>query len=273
MLGTRPVGLLGLAYSEGRAFTHEQLEFLQALGQQAALAVQANHLAQVARREAEQAATLDERNRLAREIHDTLAQSFTGVIVQLEAARRAIDEEPGAVRAALTRAGASARDGLTEARRSVWALRPQALDQADLVAALRRLVDQTAENTSTALTFQLDGTLTPLLDTVEVQLLRIAQEALHNALRHAQARSVVIQLSFQEASTEPLVRLRVADNGVGFDSARPAYGMGFGLISMHDRARQIGALLTVTSRLGQGTELVVTLPSKDGCSGATGHET
>ncbi|CAA9218302.1 MAG: hypothetical protein AVDCRST_MAG93-331, partial [uncultured Chloroflexia bacterium] len=140
--GNQLLGSLGLAFRTPQSPTGARLELIGVLAQQVALALELTRLSDEARRDAEQAATLKERTRIAREMHDTLAQAFTGVIVQLEAARRAVDDDPAAAGTHMLRAGALARDGLAEARRAVQALGPRALEDGDLVAALGHVVHQ-----------------------------------------------------------------------------------------------------------------------------------
>lgn len=201
-------------------------------------------------------AVLDERNRMAREIHDTLAQGFTGIIVHLEAAEAAQGVKPEESVRHMLRAREVARRSLAEARRSVWALRPTALDGLDLAAALARLSTDLLASSGVGAKFRSEGTPRPLEPEVEENLLRIAQEALNNILHHAAANEVEIVLAFEGAA----LVLRVRDDGRGFDAAARTAGKGFGLISMQERAERIGADLNVISSVGAGTEVVVVLP-------------
>lgn len=198
------------------------------------------------------AAVAEERERVARELHDTLAQAFTGIVLHLEAADQAIDRRPDAVRARLAKASALARASLAEARRSVWAFRPRALEGRDLPGALRALVQESAGGP--AVTFTTTGPPVALAAEVEDHVLRVAQEALTNALRHARAGTIAVEL----ASIPNGVTLRVRDDGVGFDF--PA-ARGFGLRGMHERAERVAGGLAVLSRPGAGTEVVLTVPA------------
>jgi PAS domain S-box-containing protein len=211
--------------------------------------------------EARQTAVLEERTRMAREIHDTLAQAFTGILLQLGAAERVLAEVPEQGQAHLRTIGDLAREGLAEARRSVQALRPQALEQGDLAGALARMVEQLNTQPDTQITFRLGGSARPLPPAVADHLLRMGQEAITNALRHAQASQIGVELTFGDAE----LTLRVTDDGRGFAgdiAPRPGH---FGLTGMQERAGLIGAQLTVESQPGCGTrvELAWRFPRAD----------
>ena len=189
---------------------------------------------------------------MARDIHDTLAQGFTGVVVQMEAAEEALfEEDPDNAVRHVRRARDLARDSLAEARRSVHALRPQALERAALADALKAIIKNTAAGTSLRTNFQIKGKPRELRPAVEENLLHIGQEALTNALKHARASEFKARLSFDSDG----VRLELQDNGDGF-SIDKANGGGFGLIGMKERAEHIGAQLEVSSAPGSGTKIV-----------------
>jgi signal transduction histidine kinase len=211
--------------------------------------------------EARQTAVLEERSRMAREIHDTLAQAFTGILLQLGAAERVLADAPAQGQAHLQTAGDLAREGLAEARRSVQALRPQALEHEDLAAALKRMTEQLSTEPSTPITFRLTGAPRRLPAEVADHLLRMGQEALTNALRHAQASQIGVELTF--AAEE--LRLCVTDDGRGFAREVPPRKGSFGLTGMQERAGLIGAQLTVESQPGCGTrvELAWRFPRAD----------
>jgi signal transduction histidine kinase len=193
---------------------------------------------------------------MARDIHDTLAQGFTGVIVQLDTAVEALrDEEPEEAAKHIRRARDLARESLTEARHSVHALRPQALENAAFPDALKAIITNTAAGTSLHTDFQLNGEPRQLQPAVEEHLLHIGQEALTNALKHARATKFHARLVFDSDA----VRLELRDNGDGFviDATN---GGGFGLIGMKERAEQIGATLSILSEPGAGTEIVAASP-------------
>jgi signal transduction histidine kinase len=202
------------------------------------------------------AAVLKERTRMARDIHDTLAQGFTGVIVQLDTSVEALrDEEPEEAAKHIRRARELARESLTEARRSVHALRPQALEKAGFADALKAIIQDTAAGTSLHTDFQLKGKPRELQPAVEEHLLHIGQEALTNTLKHAHATEFQARLCFDSVA----VRLELRDNGDGFvvDAANDG---GFGLIGMKERAEQIGATLAVTSKPTRGTRIIAVSP-------------
>ncbi|MBW4685483.1 MAG: PAS domain S-box protein [Komarekiella atlantica HA4396-MV6] len=204
-------------------------------------------------KQAEATSILEERNRMAREIHDSLAQAFTGILIQVGAATQVLTDDPEATQAHLDTIEELARTGLSEARRSVTALRPQLLETGDLSSALDRLVTLMRANTETALIYQIQGRVYRLPAEVENNLLRIGQEALTNAIKHAFASKIKIELVYDDAQCS----LRVKDDGQGFAAVGvPPIG-GFGLLGMSERAERIGAQLTIGSQPGQGTEIVV----------------
>lgn len=191
---------------------------------------------------------LAERSRVAREMHDTLAQSFVGISVQIEAARAALSTAPELAAQDLARAGELARAGLGEARRSVWALRPGALEAHDLATALRA----TAASLSGAVPVELSvsGAARRLAAPLEDNLLRIGQEAMTNAVRHAAATRVDVALAFHATG----LVMTVHDDGRGFDAGSQAAG--HGLVGMRQRADVIGGELSIRSS-PQGTEIRV----------------
>ncbi|MEU8887746.1 sensor histidine kinase [Streptomyces sp. NPDC048442] len=212
--------------------------------------------------EAERAAgTLAERERLAREIHDTLAQGLSSIQLLLRAAERALPGDDNGDDPALghiRRAREAAQDNLAEARRFVRALSPPDLEHGSLAGALERLC--TPAPGGPAVQFGISGTPVELPTPYEVALLRIAQSALANTVRHAKADRAEITLSFMETS----VSLDIVDDGIGFDPCslrrtKTADG-GFGLPAMRSRARSLGGTLSVESAPGQGTAVAITLP-------------
>jgi PAS domain S-box-containing protein len=204
------------------------------------------------RKRAEAASILDERNRMAREIHDVLAQAFTGILLHLGVVSQEIATDPKTTQTHLRTVRDLARTGLSEARRSVAALRPQLLEEGDLYSALNRFVRQMRSSASTHLTCELVGTTYPLRPDVENNLLRIGQEALINAIKHARASEIRVGVVYE--STQCL--LRVKDNGQGFDVDSIPLSNSFGLLGMSERAERIGGDLMIQSQLGRGTEVV-----------------
>jgi two-component system NarL family sensor kinase len=206
------------------------------------------------RKRAEEASILEERNRIAREIHDTLAQALTGVIVHMEVAKVVVPEDSKA-RNHLIQAHNLARDGLAEARRSVWALRPQVLEQGGLFYALESLVNGLTAGTPIEAQCTIKETQYPLPPDVETHLLRIAQEALINALKHARANAIQVELTFCSQA----ISLCVRDNGQGFNPKMQS-GKGFGLVGIHERIQSLGGHLTIASQPGQGTQVTAIVP-------------
>lgn len=199
-------------------------------------------------------AVVEERNRIAREIHDTLAQGFTGILVQLEAAQDVLATSRNKANSHIIRARTLAREGLVEARRSVWELRPHELEKGGLTFAIKGLARQ-AKSDGTSIQCLVKGKSRRLSQEIENNLLRISQEALTNVIRHAHATRVQIRLTFKARN----VQLILQDDGKGFNSHRT--GTGFGLISMRERAQRIGAELTLSSKPGKGSKIVVNVPA------------
>ncbi|WP_341528421.1 AAA family ATPase [Nostoc sp. UHCC 0302] len=207
------------------------------------------------RERAEQASILEERNRMAREIHDTLAQSFTGILLQVRAAEQVLADDPEATEVHLEMIEELARAGLAGARRSVSALRPRLLEEGNLESALHRIVAQMRSTTDTALICETQGIAYSLPTEVENNLLRIGQEALTNAIKYASAGEIRVKLVYNETQCI----LQIKDNGRGFGVGSIPLSGGFGLLGMSERAERIGAQLTIQSQPGQGTEIIATI--------------
>jgi signal transduction histidine kinase len=204
------------------------------------------------------AATLEERTRLAREIHDTIAQGLAGVVVQIGAVQRALVASPDDAPDHLNLAQRMAREALAEARRSVWNLRAPALEHGDLADALRGLVERQSPLLANA-RFAHHGTIRPLAPETETALLRVAQEGLANAAKYAGGQPVVLELTY-----EPVyVRLLVRDAGPGFPeevlTRPPVAGPwgGFGLLGMRERISALGGQLTLRNEQGAVVEVCV----------------
>ena len=204
------------------------------------------------------ALVLGERARLAREIHDTLAQGFVGISSQLDAVAMCVPEDDSAARRYLDLARRMARHSLTEARRSVMDLRAAALENQDLRAALESGARSWAAGTGVAIEVSASGLQKPLPGETEQHLLRIAQEAVTNALKHSGASKIRIEL----AAAQKSVRLRILDNGAGFEQQGVFSSLGghFGLLGMRERAERLGGEMRLSSRPGAGTEVEVTAP-------------
>ena len=251
MVGGHVRGFIGIRHGERPPYRPEEIELAQALAHQAMLAIQLNEFAEQSR----QSAVIEERNRMARDIHDTLAQGFTGVIVQLEAVEDAIgccrNKEANQH---LKRASELARHSLNEARRSVHALRPQALQRGTLWEALKGIVKNTTAGTTLHTRFELRGKSRRLPLMWEENLLHIGQEALTNALKYARPRNFETRLIFNSKE----LRLELRDDGDGF-RVRDRHD-GLGLTGMRERAEQMGGTLKISSARGRGAKIVVTLP-------------
>jgi len=257
-MGEKVLGVLDIESTEVDAFGEADLFTAQTLADQLAVALENARLYE----ETRQLAVMDERNRMAREIHDTLAQGFTGIILQLEAADQALNERPSELERHLSQAQNLARKSLAEARRSVWNLRPQALEQLQLAEALGQEVDRFNKETGVNVRFTVSGDRRDLLPEVETGLLRICQESLANVRKHAKASDVEVNLTFNESAVE----LSVSDNGVGFkpdttDRVSKKRGA-FGLIGMRERARGLDGTFEVQSKKGKGTLVRVVIPTK-----------
>jgi signal transduction histidine kinase len=252
MLGQETVGWICVRSSKSDAKELEsKLSIAEALAGQATLAVQMARLGEQAR----QAAVLEERNRIARDIHDTLAQGFTGVVVNLEAATRTLKKDNiDSALEHIEHARQLAQAGLAEARLSVRALRPEALQQADLTNALGALLRRVEASGTLHAHFCMQGDKIALSSEIESELLRIAQEGMTNILKHAKAQHVDVKLRFDSDT----VTLSIADDGVGFDPR--GHHDGFGLLGMRERAERIGARLLVSSGLAQGTRVETVIP-------------
>jgi signal transduction histidine kinase len=209
--------------------------------------------AEVARLSRE-AGTAAERERLAREIHDTLAQGFTSIVTLTQAMESELDTDPAAARRHLELAARTARENLAEARQMVAALSPSALAAGSLEDAVRRQAERLSEESPIAVTCEV-APLPALGTATEVVFLRAAQEALTNVRKHAKASTVFVRLSVSDG----LVRLSVTDDGVGFDPDGPAAG--FGLRGMRTRVAQVGGELKVHSGHSRGTTVELEVPA------------
>jgi signal transduction histidine kinase len=255
-IGDKNLGVLDIESNELDAFSEADLFTAQTLADQVAIAIENARLYQATG----QIAVMEERNRMAREIHDTLAQGFTGIILQLEAAEQAIETDMNQVQQHLNKARSLARGSLNEARRSVWNLRSAALEQLSLAEALRQEVFVFAQNNDIRTRFDVSEKVRELPPEVDTAILRICQEALTNIKKHANASEVKVDLTFEDSE----VTLNIRDNGVGLQSNGPNEGekshRGFGLISMRERARNVGGTLELQSEPGKGAQIKVTIP-------------
>jgi signal transduction histidine kinase len=251
LVGGQVRGFIGVRHDNRAAYRPEQIELTQAIAHQVMLALKLNELAEQSQR----AAVLDERNRMARDIHDTLAQGFTGVIVQLEAAEDAIS--CGCRKEAdnhLHRAAKLARQSLSEARRSVHALRPRALQEHNFWDALKSIIKNTTVGTALHAKFEAQGKIPELPRPWQENLLHIGQEALTNTLKYAHARNFKTRLTCKAKE----LRLELHDDGDGFKFKDRHDGVG--LTGMRERVEEMGGELEINSSRREGTKITVVLP-------------
>lgn len=238
-------GSLILQFGEPRRLSGEEELLAHALANHLVLLLELRRIAERAQ------ATLlfQERTRMARDVHDTVAQAFTGILLQLEAADRQSDPN-------LNRAVQLARNGLQETRRSVHAMRPQALDQHDLSGALQSMVSAMTAGTAVEVSFQVRGEKVSLLPEVDENLLRMGQELVTNSVRHSRATRLELLLAFEPGQ----LRLQARDNGCGFTD--PSRGDGMGLLGVRERAASLGGSFQWESQPGSGSCLQIVLPEE-----------
>jgi signal transduction histidine kinase len=252
VLPTRNLGWVAL--STGPSSACESLwrqALLEAMARQATLALHQSRISEHSSLEARRQAVLEERNRIARDIHDTLAQGFAAILMQLQAAQRSAATLPPPVAKSLETAVDLARTHMIEARRSVSALRPHASAEEDIATALQRMTEMARRTTDVPIELTVE-TLPAFGSGVEREIIGIAQEALTNAVRHSRARRISIHASGVRSVG---FRLAVADDGRGI--AKEHRGTGFGMTSMRERSERIGASLTIVTAPRSGTEVVL----------------
>jgi signal transduction histidine kinase len=203
---------------------------------------------EIIRQKLRSGAVLEERNRIARELHDTLEQELAGITMQLDLAVDCLQQAPRVAQQALETARKMSRHSMIEARRSVWDLRCQLLENGDLVSALTQIVKPLAARDEVEINVRIEGDPFRLPGPIEMNLLRIGQEAVANAVKHGKARHIVIELSY--APNE--VRLQVQDDGSGFAVEQGSPTGHFGLLDMRERAQSMGSMLKLESEPGRG---------------------
>jgi len=253
VIAKRLIGCLNFRFTEDREFSREEIEIACALAAQTTLAIQLTRLAKTAR----QSAVLEERNRLADEIHDSLAQSFAAIATQLNMAGEVIEAKEGNGVRYLDRAKDLARFGLAEARRTAVSLHSLILDKIGLTGSIQMLVERSNVLGRLQCSLSANDSLTDALpQETQQHLLRIAQEAISNAVRHANPTTVSVSLRCNRNHLE----LQIRDNGRGISAAELLHQNGFGLTSIQNRAKSIGASLDIRTGVGAGTAIVVRLP-------------
>jgi len=256
--GATPLGVLNVASEDWRELQEEELQLLHIIGDQIGLAMQRARLSAQHTQAAARLATIEERNRLAREIHDTLAQGLAAITLQLETADALITSRPERAQEAIRRALSLARGNLEEARRSVMDLRAAPLQNRTLPEALAVLAQHSCNDP----TVDVDYSYSPaegfpgLPARLEEGIYRIAQEALVNACKHARAQHIDVTLTVEDQ----YLHFMVQDDGCGFDPDKVT-GIGseghFGLIGMAERVKLLGGSICVSSEPGAGTCIAV----------------
>jgi PAS domain S-box-containing protein len=246
-------GGLALYYARPRNLSDEEMGLAMAFAAQAALAIQNAQL----RHQVREVAVMEERARLARELHDSVTQSLFSMNLLAEAGQRLAESgDVARLEAYLQRLGEMSHQSLKEMRLLVHELRPLALEKHGLLGALQRRLDAVEARAGVDARLLVEGTI-QVPYPAEEHLYRIAEQALNNALKHAGARTLTVRLATRDGG----LAMTIVDDGRGFDPEVAGDGAGQGLISMRERAAQIGGTLTVTSAPGQGTTIAVRLPS------------
>jgi signal transduction histidine kinase len=244
-LANQVIGTLDVLSAEINAFTAEDVLIIQSLGDQIAVAIENARLYDHSLK----LAVLEERTRLARELHDSVVQSLYSIVLLTEGWRRVVSSgENASVEEYLSRIGEITQQSLKEMRLLIHELRPPVLEQDGLVGALRQRLDAVEKRAGVEARFLMDD-LIELPARMQEGLYRIAEEALNNALKHSAATAVTMRLCLEDEA----VVLEIADNGRGFDPDIALRGGGMGLVNMQERAKQIGGALTIVSAPGQGT--------------------
>ena len=247
--GDRPLGVMNLAMRGWRRLTRQELDLLTTIADQLGVAIERARLGE----QSIEHARADERSRIARDVHDILAQEFAAVGLHIEAGLSHLEPRDRA-RPAFRLALDAARQGLDEARRSITSLRTSPLENRSLAEALGALSRQFTADTGVRVRVDMSD-VGPLPADTESELFRIASEALTNVRKHSGAREASLRLDTPRGR----LRLTVADAGVGF-RMRGARRRGFGLLGIEDRARVVGGRATIRSAPGRGTTVTVTVP-------------
>jgi signal transduction histidine kinase len=249
-LKDKVIGMLTLTHEQTAFYTPHHAELVMAIGTQAAIAIENARLFE----QAQDAAATTERQRLARELHDSVSQALYGIALGAHTARTLLDEDPAKAVEPLDYVVQLASAGQAEMRALLFELRPESLALEGLIVAFEKQVAATSARYSLHIDAELGAE--PELSLVQKEVFyRIGQEALHNVVKHAHATAAGLRLAVED----DIVCLEVSDNGVGFAAGRDFPGH-MGLVSMHERAQSIGSSFTVTSTPGQGTTVRLTLP-------------
>jgi signal transduction histidine kinase len=252
MAKDRAIGLLILAQRQPRYYTRRHADLVRTLANQAAVALENARLFE----QAQQLATLQERQRLARELHDSVAQALYSIALNARTARTLLDSDPGKLAEPLDYVFSLAQAGQAEMRALIFELRPESLAIEGIVRALKKQAEAIQARYGLKVVTELEAEpVLPIM--VKEVLYRIAQEALHNSVKHAHATTVEVRL--RVLATE--VMLEVIDNGVGFNPDQPFPGH-LGLQSMRERVAHVRGTLEITSASGQGTQIRAIIPQQ-----------
>jgi signal transduction histidine kinase len=251
--GKRPLGLIGIMGPGPESYEPKEILLAQDLARQAVVALQLARFVDKARQDA----VLQERSRVARDFHDTLAQGITGIVFQMNLAEGTVAQNQQEALRHIVRAQELARGCLREARRLVSSLQPLCLKKQCLASALQQLAAEVTSDTAVQVEFSVQCAAPELFPAIESELLHIGQEALTNILKHAGSSKIRIELT----SDPQMVRLSIQDDGRGFDISATTPTQGFGLAGMKERASKIGGRLEIRSELGCGTQIQVVVPA------------
>lgn len=252
----RSVGVLSIYNKEGESgFTDRDAELATFFANQAAAAIENARLYEQTR----EYAVVEERNRLARELHDSVTQSLFSVTLLSEAALNLLERDPAKARERLERANELAQGALAEMRALIFQLRPMTLQEEGLLSAIKKHLAALHSRHGRVVQFEVSGTPRRLPAAVEDAAFRIVQESLNNVVKHAQARSARVELSF----APDRLRVCTTDDGVGFDTYTPQPRNTLGMASMRERAESVGGRLHLWSAPGRGTRVVAELPAPE----------
>jgi signal transduction histidine kinase len=252
-LSTDIMGVLDIKSTEINAFDDLDIFTASTLADFVAIVIENSHLYQ----DVQEIAKVEERNRLAREIHDVLAQGFIGIILQLELAEQSIESNRAEVAERINKAKILAKDSLNEARRSVLSLRPPLQERELFSDVMRKEAEKSTEISGIPVTTDVKGIEIELPIDVQEPLLRIFQEAVTNVRRHAKATEINVSLSYETGD----IKLTIHDNGIGFNTRRKKQDA-FGLTGMRERVKLLRGKLDIKSKPGQGTTITVKIPTE-----------
>ncbi|MGN7296707.1 GAF domain-containing sensor histidine kinase [Ferdinandcohnia sp. SAFN-114] len=250
------IGMLVVAKSRARSFGDDEIHSIATLSNQLAVAVKTRFLIE----EKEKRIILEERNRIARGIHDGVAQTLAGAVMKLETAERKFNRNPEETRKLIVESMDKLRLSLREVRESIYELRPYPTERVGLSAAIEKRIEMVKSEYNIKFSFDIRGQEVPLSSMVEKELFDIFQESLQNTIKHAKATEIEILLSYQK---EHIV-LKIKDNGVGFSlfqaMVKAQNNPHFGILNMNDAAEKINATLQIDSKEGEGTDITLTVP-------------